>query len=119
MIFEALYFTLDLALLEADRTKMLTVKGDIAQGTQKSPAGRARYNRLFAGMIKAAGFLVHPQRRTSLAHREQSVDSRERIDPLENMAGIAGLQRLGIDSRLSQWSVAVGTAEHDTSYPEL
>jgi hypothetical protein len=115
LILEAFDFTLGLAFLETDRTNMLVVERDIAQSTQKSSAGRAGYDSLFAGMIEAAGLFVHLQGCSSLPYRQRPVNGRVCIGPQKTAAGSAGNQRLGIDGRRSQRSVAARAVDHDIS----
>ncbi len=50
---------LSLPRLQADRTEVLAAPFHVAQGTQESPAMIARNNRLFLGMIEAAGLITH------------------------------------------------------------
>ena len=115
VIFQILYLALGFAGFQTNRAKMAMVELNITQRAQKSTAGRTGDGRLFARVIKTAGFFLRLQRVSGSAGRQFTKYGRVNIRACQLLARRAGNQRKGIDCLSAERCLALGARKQKWS----
>jgi len=108
MVFQIFYLAFGFSRFQTHRTKMPVVELNVAQRTQKPTAGRTGEGRLFARVIKAAGFFLSLQWISGLARRQFTQNGRVNIRACQFLACRTGDQRKGVDRLSAERCFALG-----------